>query len=223
MSAPVKLVVIDDDRALARELAKLVARGNNPKLVASYHDAESALSVLTAQPPHTIDVALVDLHLPRMSGVELIRALAEKQPAIQCIAFTVSADEEMVFAALDAGACGYLLKHTPADKITSGVLEAAAGGAPMTPAIARRVLGRFRERGGVRAAAPRPAPAAVLSPREVDVLEALAQGLSYKLIADRLEIAIGTVQVHIRAIYRKLSISTKAEAAAEAFRRGLIH
>lgn len=158
-----------------------------------------------------VRLALVDLGLPDGSGLDLVRWLRQRATPPEVVVLTALSDDEHLFEALRRGACGYLLKSTSADGIAAGVCDALRGGAPMSPAIARRVVGSF----GRDAATP-------LTPRETEVLELLVKGASYPQIGVTLGIAIGTVQEHIKKIYRKLEVATKAEAAVEAVRRRLV-
>jgi DNA-binding NarL/FixJ family response regulator len=212
----IRAVLIDDDRLVCDEVRRLLLPRSDAKLVGVFHDAPSGLRGLVDD-KLACEVALVDLGLPGMSGIEVVRRLASARPEVDCLVFSASADDDDVFEALQAGASGYLLKGTDGQKLLDSIIEVAAGGAPMSPAIARRVLGRLRD-----SRPPPKEPEAHLTPRETEVLEMLARGLTYALIARALGIGAGTVQSHIKTIYRKLEINSKAEAAAEAFRRRLI-
>jgi DNA-binding NarL/FixJ family response regulator len=210
----VRVVVVEDDPVVAEGVAQ-VLRGTRFEVAARFGDAESALGALRRG--LGADVALVDLGLPGLPGVELIRRLAGARPPVECVVLTVHDDDDHLFGALRAGATGYLLKSAPDGALVDGLEQLAAGGAPMSAGIARRVLR------GLRAEAA-PAPdAAPLTPREVEVLDLLSRGFTYASIGRGLGIACGTVQAHIKSIYRKLDVATKAEAATEGFRRGLLH
>jgi DNA-binding NarL/FixJ family response regulator len=157
------------------------------------------------------EVVLLDIGLPGISGIQAIRFLKEKLPAAEILMFTVHDEPNKVFQALCAGASGYLLKNTPLPKIHEAVVQTAAGGAAMSPQIARRVIESFA----------RGKPAAVESPlseREREIVTALVDGLSYKQIADRTGISIDTVRHHIKNIYRKLQVGNKAEVIAMSLR-----
>jgi DNA-binding NarL/FixJ family response regulator len=162
-----------------------------------------------------LEVAVVDLGLPDMSGVDVIRALRRARPRAVPLAFTVFDDPEHIFPALRAGARGYLLKHTSAARLLASLKEAAAGGAPMTPLIARRVVESF----GV---ADDPSGRVALTKREEDVLARLVAGHSYARIARELSVTLSTIQTHVRAVYAKLEVSSKAEATRQAIRLGLV-
>ncbi len=215
----IRTILVDDDRALCDEVRRILAPSTVASLVGVFYDAESALAVALSR-KIAVDVAVVDVDLPGLSGIEAVRRLAAARPEVHCLMFTVSDHDDGVFRALEAGACGYLLKSTDASRLVERIVEVAGGGAPMSPGIARRVLARFR--------GPRPpmasdaSPVTNLTPRELEVLEMLGRGLTYGMIGRGLGIGTGTVQSHVKAIYRKLEVSSKAEAAVEAHRRGLL-
>ena len=185
-------------------------------LVMSCATGQEAIAAAQQQGP--IDVALVDLGLPDLPGTEVIRAIRRQQPTTTALALTVFDDPEFVFAALRAGARGYLLKDTQPQRLLEAIQEAADGGSPMSPAVARKVVEAFHD-GGPEQSGQIKEP---LTPREHDILELLVHGLTYAQVADRLGIALGTVQTHIKRIYEKLEVNSKAEAAAVALKRGIV-
>lgn len=203
-------MVVEDDATVAEELRRRVGE-SSLELAGVFRDGEGALAALARR--LEVDVALVDLGLPGMSGRALIDELRTLRPKLEILVLTIFEDDESLYGALRAGASGYLLKDASFDDVIEGVEQVHAGGSPMTPSVARRVLLEFR--------APHPGED-VLTRRERDVLELLTRGASYPLIGKALHISLNTVQTHIRAIYRKLEVSSKAEAAAEAYRRGLV-
>ena len=208
----VRVLLVEDDFVLARELARIIELAPEFVLRGSFGAAEPALE--TVGRGLRVDVALVDLRLPRMTGIELIRRLKSLQPDLEIVVLTVFEDDESLYGALGAGASGYLLKDATPSDLADSLLQVHRGGAPMSPSIARRVLLEFRR--------PPPIPDLALTAREREVLELLTSGASYPLIAKALSISTNTVQTHIRAIYPKLEVSTKAEATAEAYRRGIV-
>lgn len=211
MAQKPKVLLVEDDRDVRESLRYLLAGSPLVELAAVFDAAEPALEAVQAglRP----DVGLFDLGLPGMTGQELIRKVKAIQPGLDIVVLTIFDDRENVFDALRAGASGYLLKDTPTDQLIEAILQISQGGSSMSPSIARRVIAQLWER---------PAAASPLTPREVDVLRLLVKGATYDLIGQALGITTGTVQAHIKAIYRKLEVSTKAEAAAEAFRRGIV-
>jgi DNA-binding NarL/FixJ family response regulator len=209
---PASVILVEDDDRFRDELVALVGERTDLRLASAFRTAEAALNAIAAG--LTADVALIDLGLPRMTGHELIRRLKSQRPALEIVVLTVMFDDDSLYGALRAGASGYLLKGGPSSELADAVLQVLRGGAPMSPSIARRILREFRDAGVVAEPA--------LSPRETEVLKLLARGSSYPEIGSLLDISLSTVQFHIRAIYRKLEVGTKAEATAEAFRRGII-
>jgi DNA-binding NarL/FixJ family response regulator len=162
------------------------------------------------------DVALVDIGLPGMSGIEGIRRLRERHPALLVMMLTVYGDDERIFEAICAGACGYLLKKTPPARLLESIREVVAGGAPMSPEVARRVVQLFQ-----RFRPPESADCH-LSPTEMRLLKLLAEGHHYKTAAAEMQISINTVSYHMRSIYQKLQVHSKSEAVAKALRDRMI-
>ncbi len=158
------------------------------------------------------NVILMDIQLPGMSGIKGMGVIKEKYPDIDIIMLTVYHDSHKIFNALRAGASGYLLKHTSLPEIKESILKLVEGGAPMSPQIARKVISHFQEN------APKHNPESNLTPREHDIVNGLVDGLSYKMIADRYDISIDTVRAHIRNIYKKLHVNSKAEVIAKSLK-----
>lgn len=173
--------------------------------------AEAALEGIGAARP---DVVLLDIHLPGRSGVEFVEVVRQRLPGCVVLMLTAYEDAELIFGALQRGAQGYLLKRTAPAKLVEAILEAHAGGAPMSPQIARRVVQHF-QRGG-----PVDPGLGLLTPREREVLEELAKGCLYKEIADRLGISVETVRGYLSAIYGKLQVRTRTEAVVRFLGRG---
>lgn len=163
---------------------------------------------------HQVQVIVMDISMPVMDGIEATRQVTDRWPQIKVIICSVFDDEENVFQAILAGACGYLVKEESQQAIRAAILEALDGGAPMSPAIARKALALIRN------GKPRPATPATPDPgltkREVEILEHLSKGLSYDQIADNLVISSGTVRKHIEHIYRKLQVTNKVDAVRKA-------
>ncbi|MEL7834164.1 response regulator transcription factor [Fodinibius sp. Rm-B-1B1-1] len=158
------------------------------------------------------DVILMDIQLPGMSGIKGIGLIKEKYDNVDIIMLTVYHDSHKIFNALRAGASGYLLKHTSLPEIKESILKLVDGGAPMSPQIARKVINHFQEN------APKKDSDSDLTPREHDIVNGLVDGLSYKMIADRYDISIDTVRAHIRNIYRKLHVNSKAEVITKSLK-----
>lgn len=158
------------------------------------------------------DIILMDIQLPGMSGIEGISIIKKDYPEIDIIMLTVYHDSHKIFDSLVAGASGYLLKHTSLPEIKEAVEDLAKGGAPMSPQIARKVIQYFNK------PAIKKKPESDLTNREQDIVNGLVDGLSYKMIADRYDISIDTVRAHIRNIYKKLHVNSKAEVIAKSLR-----
>jgi DNA-binding NarL/FixJ family response regulator len=212
MERDIRLMLVEDDAELRASLSDFLSTVPRLKVVAAHAAAKPALDAVKGG--LQLDVALVDLVLPGMAGDALIRLLKEARPDVEVIVLSAHEDADHLFSALSAGAGGYLLKHSAPAHIIEGIFQVVDGGAPMSPSIARRVVAAMHER-----PAPQPSP---LTPRELEVLELLTKGATYELIAKALEIAVSTVQAHIKSIYRKLEVCTKAEATAEAYKRGWV-
>ena len=212
----IKVSLIEDNKPVAVELEKSICDTAGLQHIATYGSAEEALDSLPQTPP---DVALVDLRLPGASGVDLIRKLKELCPETQCLVLTMYAETDLIFEALKAGACGYLLKRIKPGEIADAIRQVHAGGSVMTPRIARRVLETFA--GPAPSKAP-PAEEYRLTDREKEVLKCMVEGRSRKEIVDDLEINSHTLDYVIRCIYRKLHVRTAAAAVSVAVRSGIV-
>ena len=212
MSAPIRVALVEDQPRTRAGLAAEVAAEGDLLVVGTFASMEEALPVLEREPP---DVLLSDIGLPGMSGTEGVRRYRLRHEQALVLMLSVFGDDRHVFEAICAGACGYLLKDTPPDRLRAAVRELVHGGAPMSPEIARRVVATFQR-------VPQAPEAHGLSPRELDVLRALGQGHSYKTAAAALALSIDTVRFHIRSIYSKLHVHSKSEAVLEALRRGIV-
>jgi DNA-binding NarL/FixJ family response regulator len=217
MNAPViKVSLVEDHKALAGELQTWIASTPGLECLAVYATAEEAWSEVPRNPP---DVLLVDLRLPGMSGVELIRRLRAASPRVQCLVLTMYSESELIFEALKAGACGYLLKRTTPQEIAEAIRQVHAGGSVMTPRVARRVLEMF-------ANPPPTLPVATedrhLTEREKAVLQCMARGQARKQIVDVLGINPHTLDYVIRCIYRKLHVNCATAAVSVAVRKGIV-
>ena len=203
----ITLALIEDDPAYRRFMTEVVARSGRCRLVGTFADAESALARLSRAPT---DLAVVDIGLPGESGIDLVRRLHHRHPTMRCVILTSADDPETVFAALEAGACGYLLKSDTPAQIGAGLDELAAGGAPLSRAAAQTIFASFRRP---------PDPTRPMTDREREIMEALAGGLTYKEIAGRLGISAATVKNHLSRIYAKLDVGSRTEAVVKWLRR----
>jgi DNA-binding NarL/FixJ family response regulator len=210
---PVRVAVIEDHREFRNYLTALIADTEGFECTGSFSSVEEAISKIGARVP---DVVLIDIGLPGMNGIEGIRLMKEQHPDVLFLTLTVHNDDERIFDSLCAGASGYLLKKTPPMQLIASVKEAAQGGAPMSPEVARRVITLFRQ--------IRPPDRAdyKLTPHELRILKLLAEGHNYKTAAAKLGVAPTTINFHLQNIYQKLQVHSKTEAVAKAFRNRLI-
>jgi DNA-binding NarL/FixJ family response regulator len=213
MTAEIRVAIVEDLQRTRTLLATFIDAAGDCRIIGSFTSMEEALPALDGQPA---DVVLADIGLPGMSGIEGVRRLKTASPDTQVLMLTVYDDNAHIFEAICAGASGYLLKDTPPDRVLGAIRELRAGGAPMTPEIARKVVAMFQ-----RVAPPRD-DSERLSPREVEVLKLLADGHSYKTAADALKVSIDAVRFHIRHIYDKLHVHSKSEAVLKAFKSGIV-
>lgn len=203
---PIHTAIIEDNASFALTLDNHFKRpGSEVLCVAVYGTAEEALAELPAAAPQ---VALVDINLPGMSGIECIARLRELCPELLCIVLTAFEEDALIFEALKAGACGYLLKRCSPDELTEAIQQAVSGGAPLSPQIARQVVGFFHSR-------PPRKDESALSPREREIIDLLASGLLYKEIAEKLELKFETVRSYVKKIYEKLHAHSRTEAVSK--------
>jgi RNA polymerase sigma factor (sigma-70 family) len=206
----VRVAIVEDDFELRTEMCQLIDQTSGMKCIGAFGSAEEAIAWL---PLDTPDVILMDINLPAMSGIDCTRRLKQLRPRIAIIMLTVYEDAETLFDALQAGACGYLLKRTSAEKILASIEDARNGGAPMTRQIARQVVEFFHKKETAKSELDS------LTPREKEVLQLLAKGLVYKEVAKQLEISIDTVRSHLRNIYEKLQVNSRTEAVVKLLRQ----
>ena len=215
MSPTTIKVSIFDDHLPLREALSLLLNGTPGYQVGGvYGDPVNLSEKIEANIP---DVVLMDISMPEKSGIEAVKELKGLFPHIQVLMLTVFEDEERIFQALCAGASGYMLKNTPPAQLLQAVREVYEGGSPMSPSIARKVLGLLQKFGGKPHSDPYN-----LTPRETEVLSQLTRGLSTKMIAAELEISYETVRSHLKTIYDKLHVASMTEAMAKALKERLI-
>ena len=212
--ATIKVAIIEDRREIRDGLAMLISGTLGFKCTGTYRSMEDALPRIGTDLP---DVVLCDIGLPGMSGIDGMRILKERFPNLLLLMLTIYDDDERIFNALCAGACGYLLKKTPPVKLLEGLREAVDGGSPMSPEVARRVIALFRD--------IRPPERAdyELTPHETRLLKLLVEGHNYKTAALELNVSINTISFHMRHIYEKLQVHSKSEAVAKALRDRLVN
>jgi DNA-binding NarL/FixJ family response regulator len=206
---PIKVAIVDDDADIRASLATLIRRNANFRLAGDYPNAETALKEIPLHPP---DVVLMDINLPGMKGYDCVRQLKADLPSAQFLMLTVYEDSESLFNSLKAGASGYLLKRTASARLLEAIEDVHAGGSPMTPQLARRVVQFFAK------PAPDASSLARLTTGEKEFLDQLANGYSYKEIADRMKISIDTVRSYVRTVYEKLHVHSRTEAVVKYLR-----
>lgn len=214
------VMLVEDDPAFLARFCAIVAAAPELRLLGAVGDLASARQLLAGTPP---DVLLTDLGLPDGSGIDLIRETAARHPATDIMVISVFGDEEHVVASIEAGATGYVLKDSLPDEFVALIRELRAGGSPISPLIARKLLRTFRR--------PKPAPAAAaanavaeagLTPREAEVLGLVAKGFAFAEVARLLEMSPHTVTAHVKRVYQKLAVHSRGEAVYEATRMGLL-
>jgi len=200
-----RVSIIEDDDTTRRILTEIVTGTPSLQLVSQYNRCIPAIKALPAEAPN---VVLVDINLPEMSGVEAVRQLKPVMPGTQFLMLTVYEDADHIFAALAAGATGYLLKGTRRTELLEAIAQIMSGGSPMSSGIARKVVQSFSG----APPAPRSADLETLSPREQSVLDLLSKGYLYKEIAESLSVSVPTVNTYIRRIYEKLQVHSRTQA-----------
>jgi DNA-binding NarL/FixJ family response regulator len=209
----VRVAIIEDQRRTREGLRALIDGSEGYECVGAWASVEESLGFDRLA---DVDVMLLDLGLPGMSGIAGIGALRKVCPDTAIVVLTVYEDNDRVFRALCAGAVGYLLKNTPAAKLIEGLREAVDGGSPMSPEIARRVVEIFRK------FQPPEKVEYDLTPHELRLLKLLVQGHSYRSAATQLGASINTIAFHIKNIYGKLQVHSKSQAVARALHEGLL-
>jgi DNA-binding NarL/FixJ family response regulator len=206
-----RISIIEDDEDTRQILTGIIASAPSLKLISTYPLCAPAIAGIPADKP---DVVLVDINLPEINGVEAVRRLKPVLPGTQFLMLTVYEDPDHIFAALAAGATGYLLKSTSRTELLEAIAQIATGGSPMSTGIARKVVQSFS----------RPPAAkdelATLSPREQSVLDLLSKGYLYKEISESLGVSVPTISTYIRRIYEKLQVHSRTQAISKYLRSG---
>jgi len=201
--APVKVALVEDQPKVRESWTRLINSLTDFSCVCSCASGEEALRVIPLEQP---DAVLMDIFLPRMSGIECTSRIKELLPQTQIVILTAMDDHELVFMALEAGADGYLLKRTKPSELRTALLDVLGGGAPMSSQIARRVIESFRRKAQSRNESTR------LSVREEQILLLLSQGYSNKMIANKLDLSIDTVCSHLKHVFSKMHVRSRTEA-----------
>ncbi|HIB48550.1 MAG TPA: response regulator transcription factor [Flavobacteriaceae bacterium] len=206
--APIKICIVEDDALILKSLQQVLNNAEGFQVTGTFFSAEAALEILK---DHCPDVLLLDIDLPGISGIEAISKLKHLQPELNIVMLTVHEESELVFSALRNGAVGYLVKGSSSKFLLQGIQDVYEGGAPMSPSIARQVIASFT-----------PQTEHVLSDRELEVLEKLSSGTNNRQIAEDLFVSTNTVKAHIKNIYKKLHVNSRAEAVSKAIKKGWI-
>ena len=217
-SSAIRVAIVEDRPDIRDGLNQIINGTDGFECVGAYGMMELALAevgkLMAAHSP--LEVVLIDIGLPGMSGIEGIRRLKERYPQLLLLVLTVFDDDTRIFEALCAGASGYLLKKTPPQRLLESLREVAEGGAPMSPEVARRVVNLFRN------FAPPTKAVHDLTAHELRVLKLLVEGHNYKTAAVELGVTVNTVSFHVRRVYEKLQVHSKSEAVAKALKNNLV-
>jgi DNA-binding NarL/FixJ family response regulator len=218
--APIRVALLEDEPGMRARLGEVIGRAGHLQLA---HAAGSARDMRGWLAQNPVDVLLVDLGLPDGSGIDVIVECVRLQPACEVMVVTMFGDEVNMMRAFSAGAKGYLLKDGTEDDLAAHITNLRNGGSPMSPIIARQLLGRLGPAPAAEASATQaPAAPGLLSPKEGEVLGLVARGFSYAEVAALMKISVNTVHTHARNIYGKLSVKSKTEAVFEARQMGLL-
>jgi two-component system, NarL family, response regulator LiaR len=218
MGKYIRILLADDHVMLRQGTAELLRREVDIEVVGEAANGEEAIALATQTMP---DIVVMDVRMPILSGIEATRVIRERLPQVQVLVLTAHDDDQYIFSLLQAGASGYLLKTAPVSELVKAIRQVQAGESPLDPAIARKVVVRM-----VSPSTTAPVttvgdePVEALTPRELEVLQLLAQGLSNRSIADALFISDRTVQAHLTSIFAKTQVSSRLEAVLNAIRRG---
>jgi DNA-binding NarL/FixJ family response regulator len=205
----IHVAIIEDIKEIREGLQMLIGSSDGFACSETFPSAEQAIEKIPGSCP---DVVLMDIHLPGINGIEAVKKLKVRCPGTQFIMSTIYEDDENIFESLKAGASGYLLKKTAPSKILDAIAEVHNGGSPMSSQIARKVIASFQHKDSID-------ETGILTPKEKEILKALAKGLRYKEIADEMKISIETVRSHARKIYEKLHVQSRTEALNKVYGR----
>lgn len=210
----IRVAIFEDKTILRESLYQLINGAEGLTCVGAFANCDDIIFNVKKTGPH---VVLMDIQMPGLNGIEGVKIIKENFPDIKIIMQTVVEDDDKIFASICNGASGYLLKNTTPARLLQAITEVYEGGAPMTPAIAQKVLDKFRKQSPVSSKELNN-----LSDREKEILECLVEGMSYKMIASACKISIDTVRFHIRNIYEKLHVGSKSEAIIKAMKGKMV-
>jgi|SRR5690554_896647 len=212
----INVAIVEDNKTIREGLAALISGTPGYDCVGSFADCEKFLNSLSKT---DIDVVLMDIGLPGINGIEGVKRAKKINPALNILMLTIYEESNVVFEALCAGACGYLVKKTPPARLLEAIKDVYEGGSPMSSNIARQIISVFHQKNNLNGNGKD----YELTAREKEVLNRLADGFNYQEIADSIFISVDTVRHHIRNIYKKLHVHSQSEAVAKAIRKGLIN
>ncbi|MBK7105552.1 MAG: response regulator transcription factor [Ignavibacteriae bacterium] len=211
----INVVIVEDSNTIREGLKLLIDGTEGYSCMAAFSNCEDLLEVVAKL---KVDVILMDIDLPGISGIEGIRRIKKISEEILILILTIYDENELIFEALCAGASGYLVKKTPPSKLLDAIRDAYEGGAPMTSNIARKVVDYFQKSKPIQ----KDFEHITLTKREKEVLSGLVEGNSYKAIADELNVSLDTVRFHFRNIYKKMHVHSQSEAVVKALKEGLV-
>lgn len=207
-----KIAIFEDNAKFRESLEFIIVTTNDMELCGSFEDTHRLQQRIEALQP---DVVLMDINIPGKNGIEAAKEIKDHFPSVQICMQTIFEDNNKVFASLCAGASGYILKNTAPDKVLQAIREVADGGAFFTPSIAKKILNNFQQQ-------PEKAEYIRLTEKEKEVLKHLVDGLSYKMIADKVSVSFHTIHSHIKNVYGKLHVNSNSEAVVKAIRNKLV-
>jgi DNA-binding NarL/FixJ family response regulator len=212
-----RITIFDDNKNIRESISMLLKTVPEFEVVGSYSHVLDCLDDVRESKP---DVVLMDIEMPGMTGIEAVKFIKKEFPQVQILMQTVFEDDDRVFDSICAGASGYILKNHLNTKLIEAINELQFGGSPMSPSIARKVLGKLQQI--PQHVKPEQAPDYQLTPREKEVLACIVNGLAYKMIADQLNIGYETVRSHVKKIYEKLHVASLTEAVAKAINQRIV-
>ncbi|MCB0668529.1 MAG: response regulator transcription factor [Saprospiraceae bacterium] len=205
-----QIILFDDNQNLRESIRVLLDSEPDLEVTGDYGSAENIVEIINTVPAQVI---IMDIDMPGINGIEAVRLVKALKPSLEIIMLTVFEDEERLYASICAGASGYLLKMQSLVKLPQSIREVKAGGAPMSPGIARKMIGHFQSNPEIEYR---------LSEREKEILQWLVKGYSYKMIAANTSISIETVKTHLKNVYKKLHVNCATEAVAKVLKEKLI-
>lgn len=213
----IRIAIFDDNKNIRESIGMLLSTEPGFDLAGSFsHVLDCVKDIMACKP----DVVLMDIEMPGMTGIEAVKQIRKEFPQVQILMQTVFEDDDRVFDSICAGASGYILKNHLNTRLVEAIKELQYGGSPMSPSVARKVLNKMQQVSPyIR---PEEAPDYNLTPREKEVLSCIVEGLSYKMIADRLSISYETVRSHVKKIYEKLHVASLTEAVSKAMKERIV-